>query len=428
MRFRKSSFGLFHPLVILLVLAVADTFLPAVLWAYSGIPEGPEWADPLDYENLTVGVCYYLVAYALFVTGFVVYGGSGKRVGNSEFVWTIKGRMFWFLLLGSLGLTLFSLGAEINYYGSIESWFAQKILIRWEGNLDRASSQSFWELIIWSIPFRMIFSLLVLVGFRYRYEMKAPRLLGMVFPILAFCFALSTFFRGSILLFLIGLGFVEYIRTKADRPRSRDGSGEARSRKLVIGTFLSGILLFVVYGAVRDRLSVEAWESEAPTESAAYRVLAQGSGLHGVSSIIKHYDNDASRLGGKTYFDMLLLPVPRFFYTSKPEWYGIDDITRGMGWPESTQSAVTMPGEAFANFGLWGLLLMPLKGVIFGILYKLCSRFRQPFLFLYPSVVLYMLFITNWMSFTGFANQLINFVTAILLLSIMFKKKTVSRR
>ena len=54
---------------------------------------------------------------------------------------------------------------------------------------------------------------------------------------------------------------------------------------------------------------------------------------------------------------MLLLLIPRAIYKSKPEWYGIDDITTGMGWPSSSQSAVTMPGETYANFGWFGLFV-----------------------------------------------------------------------
>jgi hypothetical protein len=132
--------------------------------------------------------------------------------------------------------------------------------------------------------------------------------------------------------------------------------------------------------------------------------ITAGHGLLGISHIVAEYGQSVPFLGGKTYFDMLLLPVPRTIYTAKPAWYGIDDITRGLGWPESTQSAVTMPGEAFANFGLFGLLMAIPMGLLFGQLEKTMRVNIIRYLLLGPTVFFQMVAVTNWMSFTGFMN------------------------
>jgi len=132
-----------------------------------------------------------------------------------------------------------------------------------------------------------------------------------------------------------------------------------------------------------------------------------GQGLNGVAYVVSAYSSSTPYFWGKTYLDMLLLPVPRWIYSSKPDWYGIDDITRAMGWPDTTQSAVTIPGEAFANFGWFGLPVALVFGVIFWALYALSARAATRNLVIFPSVTFYVLFVTNWMSMTGLMNQLL---------------------
>ena len=116
---------------------------------------------------------------------------------------------------------------------------------------------------------------------------------------------------------------------------------------------------------------------------------------------------------------MLLLPVPRTIYTSKPEWYGIDDITRGMGWPPTTQYAVTMPGEMYANFGFLGAPLIALFGMIFGAFYR--KRLDPRFLFVYAMILLPSMFVTFWMSFTGFMNVIFKVPIYLLLVWLVIK-------
>ena len=82
------------------------------------------------------------------------------------------------------------------------------------------------------------------------------------------------------------------------------------------------------------------------------------------------------------------MPIPRAIYKSKPEWYGIDDITTGMGWPSSSQSAVTMPGEAYANFGWFGLFVAVFYGVFFGLFLKFINSRGGVYTTLYASVII----------------------------------------
>ena len=93
------------------------------------------------------------------------------------------------------------------------------------------------------------------------------------------------------------------------------------------------ITAFLAYGAIRGAYVDQVLDRQSDERtSVVYKVLNQGSGIQGVSGIMRRYGHDLDFLMGKTYIDMLLLPIPRAIYKSKPEWYGIDDITTGMGW------------------------------------------------------------------------------------------------
>jgi len=174
---------------------------------------------------------------------------------------------------------------------------------------------------------------------------------------------------------------------------------------------------FLTYGALRGAYIDEALNRESSGESAVYKVFIQGSGIQGISGVMRRYGEDLDFLMGKTYIDMLLLPIPRVIYTSKPDWYGIDDITTGMGWASSTQSAVTMPGEAYANFGWFGLFIAVLYGMSFGVFLRFINSKGGIYTVLYPSIMIQVIFVSNWMAFTGIMNM---FFTTLFTMSMLF--------
>ena len=174
---------------------------------------------------------------------------------------------------------------------------------------------------------------------------------------------------------------------------------------MIIGAFL-------LYGAFRTALENEAKGNESTGTSVIYSVLNQGSGLQGISSVIKRYGNDLDFLLGKTYIDMILLPIPRSIYTSKPITYGIQDISLDMGWTGrdgrvSNEAAITLPGEAYANFGWFGLAIALLYGIFFGLIIRFIHNMGGIYIALYPTVVIPVIFMSNWMSFTGTMNRLL---------------------
>ena len=235
-------------------------------------------------------------------------------------------------------------------------------------------------------------------------------------PVISILFALTTSHRGSILLFLIGLFFVEYIRIYIHRKNNYESSyGFGREslykpKYIIFSIFLIGTFLF--YGVIRTSIENAVKGNEANETSMIYDILNQGSGLQGISSVVRRYGNDLNFLMGKTYIDMMLLPIPRSIYTSKPILYGIQDISLDMGWTNSSgnlanEAAITLPGEAYANFGWFGLFIALLYGTFFGLLLRFIHYKGGIYIVLYPTVVIPVIFMSNWMSFTGTMNRLI---------------------
>lgn len=419
--FLRSRFGLFHPVVLLLALSTLDVFLPAILWSVTDDMRVPSWAAPLSWEDLTTGLCFYMMAYVLLVLGFVVCGTTGEGQSTPRPV-SVRGGPFWFLLLGLLLLGGLQFWSQIKQYGSLGSWFIRMAAMRYEPWLHEKAGPM-WAQLVSYIPSQQLFVVLVYAGFFHRYELRRPFVLGVVMPGVATCLSLATFCRGTILLLVIGFGFLEYMRVRGikiehgKRPRRPMIIQRTLTRYLLVGT-----ILFMLYGVVRETLYTKVWNTNETITAGGYvyDVFAQGAGLIGVSAVVQKYREEVPLLAGKTYFDMLLLPVPRVIYTSKPEWYGVSDITRGMGWPKTMQAAVTIPGEAFANFGWLGLFCLPVAGMVFGLLYRLCSGQYTGLLFLYPGVVLNIIFVSNWMSSNGFMGQFVPLVFAIVILRMIF--------
>lgn len=421
---RRSRFGPFHPLSLIFVLAALDVFVPAICWSVSGIREPYPWAEPVSYEDVAIGVAFYVVGYLGLAFGFLACAPSGcdPEVRSN---WRLKRNVFWSLLLAFLTLSLLQLWLQISEYGSVGDWLWYKLRVRWEGRLREQPWPTVWAQVLSYLPVRQLFNLIVLVGFFHRQEMRKRVTLGVLFPLLATGLAITTFYRGSILVLMLGLAFVEFIRLRSLGPYSRKPKAGQPGRNANFVMFiLLGLVLFVVYGGIRRHLSAKAWQAQKTQASAVYvySFWSHGSGLFGISSIIRDYRNDTPLLVGKTYIDMLLLPIPRSVYTTKPEWYGISDITRAMGWPKTTQSSVTIPGEAFANFSWYGVLCIPLFGVIFARLYVICSRSSAYLVFLYPAVVLYILIIANWMSSSGIMTQFTALAFSFVGLRAMFQR------
>ncbi len=396
----------FHVAAFFAVFAIADVFFPAIYWAAFGQVTNPDWLPTLSEEKILLALAFYSAFFFVFI--FCVIGSSsGVRKPDKIYLTLTNGfesrlvGSLWFFLI----LTLVKMGSEVVSYGGLESWLWSRVVF--QTNTDGISVEQ--VSLFSSLPLREAFQALVGVGFYCRKRVNQTRLISYFFPTVALFLAMATFLRGTVLTYFITLLFAEFMRVRSERMLF-PVVGRRKSGPIVMAA-LAGFFSIYLYGAVRDGFR-GAVDDKLDTEIniALPTFITGGHGLLGASHIVAEYGQSVSFLGGKTYLDMLLLPVPRSIYPSKPAWYGIDDITRGMGWPESTQSAVTMPGEAFANFGFWGLLLAIPMGILFGLLQKFIQVDRVRHLLLGPSVFFQMVSVANWMSFTGVMNSMTTLV------------------
>lgn len=417
--FMRTSLNVFHPFVILFGVSIIDVYFPGAVWSLTQVPTQPEWVAPLTAYDVIKGIMIYLASYLFMIAGyFLLRAFVAKTV--KKVTYTLKESVFISLLWILLGLCILQLAMTVMSFGSIPEWFYHKIMLRWDGGLGDERETSAFEL----LPLRIAFSMLVILGFYSRSTLRRPVMLGYFFPVMGLLLAALTFFRGSILVYLLGLLFAERARTNNNVAQKHSAiKSTAVIDKTLIKWGAIAVSLFLVYGAARQQLSDETWsETGASTSSSTTIPFAKGDGLVGVASIVKFFDGTKDIFMGKTYLDMLLLPVPRFIYTSKPKWYGIDDITRSMGWAESTQSAVTMPGEAFANFWYFSLAFMIILGLFFGLIERFACVNGEFGLILYPSVLIYIVINSNWMAFTGIANQLMPTILCTIILRLVYRE------
>jgi hypothetical protein len=394
----------FNLIIFLLVFAVIDVYFPAIYWTIYGQVNNPEWLPLLREESIQYGIIYYSIFYAILIACFLLIDKNGKaQVGQPVLASAMQDRLrkvVWVLFF----LTLAQIGSEILRYGGVEQWLGSRLIFALVPDSENEFTTGLGFLT--KLPLRDAFQASVGVAFFYRKNLKYPKLFGFVFPALAVILAMSTFLRGAVLTCAITLIFSEVIRRQCKQQANKSIILPRKSLKLFFAMLLAGVVSIYIFGAIRDGYRGAAADIQKDDiEIFVPTFFTAGHGLLGLSHIVSEYGNSVEFLYGRTYFDMILLPVPRVVYTSKPKWYGIDDITRGMGWPESTQSAVTMPGEAFANFGIFGLLVAFPLGFAFGWLQKLVRKNPISFLLLGPIIFFQLTSVANWMSFTGIMNS-----------------------
>jgi hypothetical protein len=397
----RQTGELLSPWILFLAMMVVDLYLPAALMLSTGL-DLPPWLSPLARDVAMPSVLVFTAGAVCFAIGYFsqrdrprpampLRGPSPQRL---------------VLLACAIALIVFvGLYVAIRDSGGLDRYLAGKLTSRFAAP---NPPSGVWSLIA-SMSTALVPVLFVLAGVAFHDRVRHP-LPGTFIPVLAAAAAVTLLLRGTFLTLLMGLAIVERSRL---HDLAQAGSADAKEQwrrvnRRVLLVCTAALLTFVTYGAIRNYFTEQAEYGRATVAAAAAQELSRfirGEGLVGLAGIIHAYPREVPYMGGRTIRDMLLLPVPRAVWTSKPLWYGIDDITRSMGWPASTMSAVTMPGELYANFSIWGVPLMGFYGWMFGR--ARAYRFGALFRYLYAFVFVPMMLPTFWMAFTGFVNQLV---------------------
>ncbi|GHX20677.1 hypothetical protein VCSRO61_1634 [Vibrio cholerae] len=416
-----NSGNIFNPWFIITSLSILDVYIPAILRLLDReFNIYPSWMEYLDGSDLIVGTMVYFIGWFFFSIGYF-FSKKIKICNNNNYIKYISIRKVTILLIFSLIFFGLYIYLTLSFYGGVSNYLLVSLSERFNNTIDLPYYLSvIGQVKIMAMSFIFITSSIIFSS-DFAKE-KYPR---MRFFLIIICLvvAFTTLFRGTILNYLLGFGaLTAYLL-------NRDGIGRDYLKSLSRKVILVAIGLFIVVGASR---SLYIAKNVSEINDVSISLISEinknltGSSLLGVSSIVKYYEEDSDRLFmGKTIIDMLLMPVPRSIYPSKPDWYGIDDITRKMGWPETTQSATSIQGELFANFGYFGLVFMSIYGCIFGILSKWSER-NIINASIYSFVVIPATLTTFWMSTTGLINAL-KFLPIIYLLLLAFSSKRLAK-
>jgi hypothetical protein len=396
------------PWTLFLAMATIDVFVPAAMQTVA--PDTVLSASTVD--TIGVALLVFVLSTVLFAVGYGVATGTAAAPRASSRP-VVRFRICEAILCLALSVTIWRISHDSAGFSSFREFIDVALKARFT---HAPSPTDITTRLLLQLSGTALTAAFICIGVLFMHRERAPVRYGVVWPAVGLVFSMSTLFRGTILGYLLGLLVVEVIRR---REIAVGGEFEAFRRWSRV-TLACGLLVgmtFFAYGSVRNWRTARAYGQQTSLAAGIVheaRQYSSGHGLRGLAAIIDQYPAHIPYLGGKTFRDMALLPVPRTIWKGKPEWYGIDDITRAMGWPPSTQSAVTMPGELWANFGPVGLVLMPLYGLGFGLLYRwrLGARIR----YLYAFQVLPLMLTASWMAFTVVMNVLITVpVYAVLL-------------
>jgi hypothetical protein len=474
----RRTHELFSPLTFLCGLAAFDVYLPGAIYGAFGPPSLAPWLSPeIVNPRIPDALLLYTAGLVLFLIGYVAAHALARPRAVTTLGLDASRPGTVIALLIATVWWICSLAIKSGALTSLESFIESRLLQR---SVPAPMSSQFpalpypivLALELSSLLIPVIGMLTAVLLFSRARRLSIGALAG---ALIAIVVNLSTFYRGSILMYFVslaaavealGIGIGGHVIQTAWR------------RHIQIGALsVIGVMLFLGFGVFRNSVELSlfrAQETPAPNAqtssspasasptaiptaqpsgqptsptatpttqtsgqpagasqepvvivtpnigqptavtvplvtmskegaSVEFSRVLRGEGLIGLSAILGYYPEHHPFLGGKTIHDILLLPVPRALWKDKPTWYGVSDITAGYGEPSGTVSAVTMPGELYANYGAAGLAGMIIYGLVFGFIHVYRRGARLSFL--YSFLLLPLVFACFWMGLTGFVNQ-----------------------
>lgn len=428
---RRDSY-LITPWTLYLLVAVIDVYVPGILFLVHEIPEQAPYVVPFSQEDLVVSLTWFTISIPIWAIGY--FGAQlrqSKKTRPDITQWSLNIRRVYAFAVLSGGWYVTYMLVDIVNNGSLTEYLLLKAQRNYGSRVEYANAA---EAILFQLaPIMLtIFSMLIGALFFLRKRYAHPFLWGVILPIVGWLFIATTFFRGSQIVYFVALFVLEWQRkmdesafnSKAVLVEKKEREKSKRNSIFIL--ILLGSVLFVSYGAIRNYSNSNSESQNNPlsvNESILLEGirLIRGEGLIGFTRIINAYPDSVDYLWGKTYLDMMLLIIPRSIYTSKPEWYGVSDISRGLGGPDTTQDAVTVPGEAYANFGPIGISFVMFFGVLYGLFYK--YRNHPRYRYVYAFIVIPSIFPLFWMSLTGLVNNMLALPFAMVVLALVVQRK-----
>ena len=432
--YRRAGY-LITPWTLYLLVAVIDIYAPGLLFLVHEIPEQATYVVPFSQEDLVVALTAFTISIPIWAIGYFSAQLKWRRKTKVDpMQWSLNIRLLYVFLVVSGGWYVTYMLVDIANNGSLVEYFLGKAQRNYGSRVEYINAAE--KILFQLAPIMLtIFSMLVGVLFFLRKRYAHPFLWGVILPVVGWLFIATTFFRGSQIGYFLALFILEWQRrmnaidlelNTVLIEKKEIGKGKRNSLLILV---LLGAVLFFSYGAVRNY-----YNSSSETQNNSLSVsesislegirLIRGEGLIGFTRIINGYPSSEDYLLGKTYLDMMLLIIPRSIYTSKPEWYGVSDISRGLGGPDTTQDAVTVPGEAYANFGPIGISLVVIFGALYGFFYRYKNHPR--YRYAYAFIVIPSIFPLFWMSLTGLVNNMLALPFAMVVLALVVQRRHIT--
>ena len=138
--------------------------------------------------------------------------------------------------------------------------------------------------------------------------------------------------------------------------------GNARLfRRLAVLAVAGGFVLFTVQLVYRATGFQHAQLGYALTHANPISTL-DGFELDWTGEAMRNYGHAFPYLNGQSFYAVIASPVPRVFWHDKPDGYGTPNATN-LGYPAGETMSSAWIGEAYANFGWFGI---PIVGLIAG--------------------------------------------------------------
>lgn len=407
------------------IFTIADVLFPAMIGSLSGEYLKFYYFEHIDTTDYFIATIMFLFAILLFVFGWLVKKNIrfsfSRNKCKKAFAISESALLLFFLL--SVLISVLSLVYEYMACGSWEIFYSYKITRAYLVTIDYDSLLK--RMVQLASEFNVpILFIVTSIGIVNVDNLKHKSLWSKLVPLVTLTISISTLYRGTILSFFVML--IISLQFKSDKNLTL-WLDKIRNKKKIYRMAIFAVVGFIFYGAVRSVLSAERWDIQLSWGEAVLKTISQtfGTTLSAGARCIDYWLDNNPLFFGRSIYEMFYFFIPRTIWTNKPTHYGIVSITTAMGSPSTTMDAVSIPGELIVNFGMLGMLLIPVIGFVFRCFESLKNHPRYKYI--YAATVSTLVTTTMWMSFTGFFSKIKYFPIYMIVVMIIVRKHKIEK-
>ncbi len=414
-RFQKGEYISY--LTLFALFAIVDVFIPGVIGALSGQYLIFHYFESASETEWLLATIIYTFAILLFALGWKI--SNKKVVFGKQYkgAYTISERMlscaFWLPVI----IRIANLYIEYRACGSFAAFYEYKITRAYLVTIEYNSL--FEKAIQFASEFTPNIMFIALsIGFVNAKKLKHKFFWSIIAPLVSLVMCVLSLYRGTFLTF--GCALIVSLQFRTDLMSTFREKIRTHKRIFRYGILIA--IVFFVYGAYRTQLNAERWDVSINFVESLIKTLTNtfGTSLSALTRCITYLSSGGEVFAGRSIYEMFYFFIPRSIWPGKPTHYGIVSLTTAMGSPTTTMDAVTIPGELLMNFGLLGILFIPIIGFIFKRLEMLKHSVRYKYL--YAATISTMVTTSMWMSFTGFFAQIKYFPIYIIAIMLIIRK------